>query len=411
MKLKLTTGALWLLLLTFICFQEANAQDKKPFVVEPAQLKAGEKVLVKYDPAETVLKGKNKIKGVLYLFRDFKWIADDLKMEKKGEFWEASYLLPEDAALMTCKFSSGDLTDHGGKATYTWFIGKKDPSKGPVPGSYIGWALLRNKVIREGKPSFLSPESFIGNDVVVWWFNQELQYSPVSRRPMFPLVMEFLQATDTLRAQKAAIREADALLSQPDLKEEELLNVVKVYREVLKRNSSADSLEQVILQRFLKGQLACDKEIEAIDRETNTQSRLKMWENCKTRFPAGQLKYGRSSVMKNIYPGLLKKIMMSRLAKGAAVADLKSDVEVAPYYILTDLQTMLVEEGKARGKKVSSKMLPLVQQINTEVEKASEDRMIPESRLFSPSEWKAGILKKEPAVYQMAVSPQDQNIK
>ncbi|WP_207424350.1 hypothetical protein [Desertivirga brevis] len=401
MKFKLPAGAFWLLFFSFLACKDVNGQNKKPFLVEPSQLKAGEKVLIKYDPEESVLKGKDQIKGVIYLFRDFKWIADDLMMERKGQLWEASYLLPEDAALMTCKFSSGDLIDQGGKATYTWFIGKKDPSKGPVPGSYIGWALLRNKVIRDGKPSFLSPESFIGNDVVVWWFNQELQYSPVSRRPMFPLVMEFLQATDTLRAQRAAPREVAALLSIHDLKEEELLAIVKVSREVLKKTASADSLEQVILQRFPQGQLACDKQLEAIYREPDMQRRLEMWEECKTRFPGERLKYGRSVVMNDIYPGLLKKIIRSRLDQEGAVADLSSDVEVAPYYILKDLLTLLQKEGKGRGKKVSKMLLPLVQQVNSEVEKASEDRSIPESQLFSPSEWKAGVLKNEPAVYHV----------
>lgn len=410
MKFKLSAGTLWFLLYTFFALQNVNAQDKKPFIVAPEHVLAGESVLIKYDPATTSLKGMDQIKGVIYLFRNFKWIADDLEMLKKDGHWECAYPIPEDAALLTCKFSSGDLVDNGGQVTYSWFIGKKDPSKGPVPGSYIGWGLLRNKVIREEKPSFLSPESYIGNDVVVYWFNQELRYSPVSRRPMFSMVMEFLQATDTLRAQKAATRESADLLSQQDLTEKELLSVMKVYREVLKRKVSADSLEEVILRQFPKGSLACDKQIIAIQAEQDAATRLAMWEKCKATFSASQMKYGRSEVMKRIYPTLLKNIVETRLVEADQVAGLESDFEVAPYSLLADLQTLLLKEGRSVGKKKKKHLSFLAEQLKMEVNKASVDRMIPESQLFSPSEWKERILKDDMLLNRAVVSaPKKEN--
>ena len=215
---------------------------QKTFSVTPEVAGPGQTVKVAYNPGKTNLKGKKKVSAEVYQFRDYQWKIDEIKLVKQDSLWTADYLLPADAALIAFKFKSGKLSDIGD--AYGWFLTGKDGKA--IPGAYAGWAFLRNGTVPELFPGYTDNKKMIGDDVVLYWMEQQVKQSPASRRHIFYPWLKVLKKVDADKAKKAALADINYMNNLPDLTEKEMLAMKKVYAEVLEQPVSADSMAKVI---------------------------------------------------------------------------------------------------------------------------------------------------------------------
>jgi len=219
------------------------AQDKN-FKLSTEKPVAGEKIGVTYNPKGTVLAGKKNITATVYQFCDYQWQKNDITLEKKDSVWYASYSLPQNASFVAFKFKSGKLTDIGQNMAYGWMLFEKDGKN--VPGSYAGWAFLRNPSVPELFPDFTKDKLLIGDDVVVYWMEQQLRYAPSSKRDIFYPHLKVLKKVNPEQAKKAALKDVATMKNLPDLTVKELNNIKRVYAEILENSTSADSMAKVI---------------------------------------------------------------------------------------------------------------------------------------------------------------------
>ncbi len=219
------------------------AQDKN-FKLSTEKPVAGEQVGVSYNPKGTVLEGKKNVTATVYQFCDYKWIKNELALEKKDSLWTANYNLPKNAALVAFRFKSGSTADIGQTMPYAWLLFDKEGKN--MPGAYAGWAFLRNATVPEMFPDFTKDKFLIGNDVVVYWMQQQLRYVPSSKRDIFYAHSKVLKEVDQEKAKALAAKDIALINSLPDKNLKDLNNMKKVYAEVLNNRTAADSMARVI---------------------------------------------------------------------------------------------------------------------------------------------------------------------
>ena len=219
------------------------AQDKN-FKLSTEKPVAGEQIGVTYNPKGTVLEGKKNITATVYQFCDYEWKKTDITLVKKDSVWSAEFKSPANASFLAFKFKSGKLSDIGQTAAYGWML--FDKSGKNVPGSYAGWAFLRNASVPELFPDFTKDKLLIGDNVVVYWMEQQLRYEPSSKRDIFYPHLKVLKKVDPEKAKKAAVRDIAYMKNLPDFTVKDLNNIKRVYSEILENSSSADSMGHVI---------------------------------------------------------------------------------------------------------------------------------------------------------------------
>ena len=99
---KITLLGSIIVLLLFSCV--ANAQDRRPFHIIPLVPVAGQDVKFTYDNSLTTLADEETVYGTVYYWENLRWRAEDLKLVKNDTAWEATCRVPENCALVSCKF-------------------------------------------------------------------------------------------------------------------------------------------------------------------------------------------------------------------------------------------------------------------------------------------------------------------
>jgi thiol-disulfide isomerase/thioredoxin len=215
---------------------------QKAFTLMPELATPGSTVKVTYNPASTVLRNEKKINAEIYRFRNYKWDKEEIRLVKDDTLWIANYLLPVDASFVAFKFKNGKKTDIGNG--YGWMLTDKNGQT--MPGAYAAWAFLRNGSVPEFFPDYTTNKQMIGDDVFVYWMQQQVMHQPSTRRELAYPWLKVLKKLDVAKAKMQAKRDVFYLENLQDPKAEDLVNLRKIYAEVLDNKIAADSVAKVI---------------------------------------------------------------------------------------------------------------------------------------------------------------------
>lgn len=229
-------------MLPLLASQISIAQAPQAFSVNPQKAVAGEPITVTYNPRATPLDGKKRINATLYQFAGYAWQKSDIKLEKRDSLWTAQLLPAANVALIALKFYSAKLSDIGN--AYGWMLQDKDGKN--ISGAYAGWAFLRNTSVKEMDPGYTDGKSIISDDVVSYWMNQQLRVEPQSKRELFYYALKVLKNTDPAQARVNAYADIRYVNNLPDKSLKDLVNLRKVYSEILENPVAADSVGLMI---------------------------------------------------------------------------------------------------------------------------------------------------------------------
>lgn len=256
MKTKKSLGAM---LGTAFLGVAASVQAQTPnFKVIPEFPKERDTVQFMYDARKTALKDAQVITGNLTGYQDFRWVQDVLKFTKKDSIWTASYIVPEKMALVNFFFQADTLQDLGGDQTYSYLISGKDGKQ--VSGGMIGWGMLRTPEIVPGTPYVVDKSAYKTDEILVMWAKYELQGHPENRFKVLYAAANALKHMNTSESLAKLQNELNALQTIPNLKEEDMLEVFRVYKDVLRDTSKADELEKKIRTQYPQGQYVRDQQ-------------------------------------------------------------------------------------------------------------------------------------------------------
>ncbi len=255
--IKTTAVLAW----TLLCCTAASAQQQKQpqvFKVIPEFPKQQDTVQLVYDARNTLLKDAKDISAQLTGYNDFKWTTTDLKFTKNDSVWTAKYVLPAHLALMNLVFKSDTLVDKGGEQTYSYILSAND--KCQMSGGMVGWGMLRTPHIVAGVPYVVDTVAYKSNEILLMWVKYELQYHPENRFRVLYAAASALKHMNTPESLAKLDRELNSLEQMPNIKEEDLLEIYRVYKDILKDAAKAEALQQKIVAQFPKGQYVKDQQ-------------------------------------------------------------------------------------------------------------------------------------------------------
>ena len=257
---KITLLGSIIVLLLFSCV--ANAQDRRPFHIIPLVPVVGQDVKFTYDNSLTTLADEETVYGTVYYWENLRWRAEDLKLVKNDTAWEATCRVPENCALVSCKFYAGDKKDTGGRSTYTTMTFNKNRQN--LPTAYMAWGMLRNKTL-ESLPGYCEEDAYIDDEVMRFWLNQQLLKDPGARKYVFYYAAKLLNKMIPGEKHEQMLGDVDFILNLPDADEETLLKALEVAKNIVKDSTKAAAVEARILKDYPNGILARDQEIWRIE--------------------------------------------------------------------------------------------------------------------------------------------------
>ena len=282
---KITLLGSIVVLLLFTCV--VKAQDRKPFHIIPLVPVAGQDVKFTYDNSLTSLADEETIYGTVYYWENLRWRAEDLKLVKNDTAWEATCRVPENCALVSCKFYAGDKKDTGGRSTYTTMTFNKNGQN--LPTAYMAWGMLRNKTL-ESLPEYCDEDAYIDDEVMRFWLNQQLLKDPGARKYVFYYAAKLLNKMMPGEKHEQMLGDVDFILNLPDVDEETLLKALEVAKNIVKDSTKAAAVETRILKDYPNGILARDQEIWRIFRIMDADAKAPELDAFLKRFPTEKFK-------------------------------------------------------------------------------------------------------------------------
>ncbi|QSW88917.1 MULTISPECIES: TlpA disulfide reductase family protein [Flavobacterium] len=247
----------------------------------------GTTIHMTYDPKGGPLENIQEINGYAYVFNDYRWEIEDIKMKKNGSTWNADFTVPKNCAFMAFKFygntENGLVTDTNQDKGYM-LVAFKEP-KVKMPGADLAWATFRNKNFN-GEFSGYFKDFSIDGDATEYWLKKEVQDHPDRFPEFFDTYIKILKKQKPEKFEEIAPK----ILTQfskntKGMPEEVFVKLRNIYLFDLKDQKKADSLETVIEKQFPNGAHSRFKAYQKINKIADAAEKFKAANQFLTDFP------------------------------------------------------------------------------------------------------------------------------
>ena len=383
---KITLLGSIVILLLFTCV--AKAQDRKPFHIIPLIPVVGQDVKFTYDNSLTSLAGEETIYGTIYYWENLRWRAEDLKLVKNDTAWEATCRVPENCALLSCKFYAGDKKDTGGRGTYTTMTFDKRGQN--LPTAYMAWGMLRNKTL-ESLPGYCEEEAYIGDDIMRFWLNQQLMKDPGARKYVFYYAAKLLNQMIPGEKHEQMLSDVDFILNLPDADEETLLKALEVAKDIVKDSTKAVAIEARILKDYPDGILARDQEIWRIFRIMDADVKAPELEAFLKRFPTEKFQEIETETSSMYLGKIFQAVIYQAVIKRNDFSLLYKYIHDVPHLYLQTFYWHMVQVPLRTNQRTPEQVFPpakaIYNELMTRPQAGSE-------RVYSKREWKDYLLTR-----------------
>lgn len=377
---------------TALCFLigKASAQQNEApaSVYNTNHLVAGETTQIVYNPSQTPLAGAKEVNGVVYLWKDYEWTADEVALAWRDSCWTGTYQVPLGTALICTVFKSGDIVDKGGVATYAQMTFNPETNAN-YPSAYVGWGILRNPLLSAtyGVPDFCDTINSIGNDVMFFWVKQQLQHFPGERANVLKYAIPLLKALgqDKPAVQKALRGEVAFILEDTASTERQLMDAMRLVRQELQDDSLYWTLETKALEKFPRGLLARNRATRRITTNLNMKNdeRIPAIKELIRQFPPA-LYAGLQSEDDKFYYDMVRGYVYTPVVEAKDYSALYECMKASPAWLVTTYFWHLVHipyrNGEADAGKLEPMATALVQEMLAHPREGAD-------RLLTPSEY------------------------
>ena len=251
------------------------------FRLAPERPVAGQPITLSYSPAGSPLAGKAGVRAVAYCFflDNLRWVAQDVPLQPgptSGEL-TGSFTPPTGAGFTAYKFVAADgTTDNHRDQGYFYMLFDAARPGLMAAGANLGYGVLRKPDFGLGIPDYFEKYT-IASDALFYWLSQELRYHPENGPALMPQFLSALKAFQPATYEPRARRGLALASRQPNLREADLLGIHAGYADVLGDKAKADSVAQVINQRFPHGYLARQAQYSEIRNLRDIAQKLARW--------------------------------------------------------------------------------------------------------------------------------------
>lgn len=383
---KITLLGSMVILLLLSC--TLGAQNRRPFHIIPLVPVVGHEVKFTYDNSLTSLADEETIYGTVYAWKDMHWEAEDLKLVKNDTAWQATWMVPQECALVVCKFYAGDKQDTGGRATYATMTFDKDGRN--LPSSYMAWGMLRNKVL-ESLPGYCEEEAYIDDEVMRYWLNQQLMKDPEARKYVFYYAAKLLDKMTPGEKHEQMLGDVDYAMNLPGVDEETLLKALDVARNIVRDTAKAAEVERCILKNYPDGILARDQEIWRVFRVSDPDAKEPELEAFLKRFPMEKFKDVETETASMYLGKIFQSVVYQHIVKENDYSRLYTYIHTVPSDLLLTFYWHIVQVPLNTNQRTPEQILPYAKLIYNEV--MTRPR-VGSQRVYSDREWEKHLLVK-----------------
>lgn len=246
-----------LLVLAFCAFtlQATSQEIKSRLAAMPDIPTPGSVLNMTYDAKGGPLENIKEINGYTYVFNDYKWEIEDLKLKKNGSVWNVEYTVPKNGAFMAFKFygntDNGVVTDTGQDTGYLLVVFKEPKVK--MPGADLAWATFRNKDFNSQFSNYFKDFTITG-DATEYWLKKEVADQGQNFPKFIDTYIKVLKVQKPEKFDELGHRFLGDFIKKINGQPEEVfVKVHNLYLYDLKDKTKADSLETIIQKQFPKG--------------------------------------------------------------------------------------------------------------------------------------------------------------
>lgn len=356
-----------------------------PLTYHPERVTTGQTTTIAYKNQLTTLKDCTKISGVIYMWIDYQWIADDLELIKNDTAWVARYDVPAACALVCPVFSGDGIVDKGGFNTYVQFT--MNPEGRNLPSAYVAWGMMRNPDMsrRYGIPGYCDSLNAKDNEVMRFWINNELRYNPSSQFDILPYALEAIRNVgyQPEKIAEIATRDVDAILALENPTERQLMNALEVARETLKDQEKVKQVEAALAKHFPDGRFVRDQEIWRLMLVKDNNEKIAEFRKFLQRFPPEKFRDVNSPNDKQ-YGDLFRVMVYSPIAANWDYSALTEYIHQVPGWLLPTFYWHLVQIPQTNGQFTADKLRPYADLIYGEMFSRPREGA---ERIYSPSQW------------------------
>ena len=388
------------LLLTASCLSVLYAAAQPAATYAPEYLYEGTEMTVTYDPSLSFLEGD--IKGVWYKWKNYRWEASDMDLEKRPDGkLSASFTVPDSTALVVWKFYDRDTVDIGGPGFgYASFV--LTPDGRNMPSARIGWALLRGENTQEigGIPS-LADAGFDrkGDDVFRMWINNELQEYPDELENVFWYATMVL-GRDTSRASHDNMKRIiGSLLGNPNnLDEEQLLKAWQASGSVLADTLMQHRIEALLEERYPDGEFFREKETKALFSHQSEEGFDARFRELLAKYPPEKFRnaFVADPMFGHYLSNLFRVYVYTPIFKDNDYSRLEECLHTSPDANLRTYFWHLVQIPFDRGDATAQELYPLAKALYEEMESRPQTSA---EKVWSPAEWKEKFYSENKAAW------------
>ena len=296
--------------------------------------------------------------------------------------------MPENCALLSCKFYAGDKKDTGGRGTYTTMTFDKRGQN--LPTAYMAWGMLRNKTL-ESLPGYCEEEAYIGDDIMRFWLNQQLMKDPGARKYVFYYAAKLLNQMIPGEKHEQMLSDVDFILNLPDADEETLLKALEVAKDIVKDSTKAAALEARILKDYPDGILARDQEIWRIFRIMDADAKAPELEAFLKRFPTEKFQEIETETSSMYLGKIFQAVIYQAVIKRNDFSLLYKYIHDVPHLYLQTFYWHMVQVPLRTNQRTPEQVFPpakaIYNELMTRPQAGSE-------RVYSKREWKDYLLTR-----------------
>lgn len=385
------------LLLALACIMSIVTFAQQRVEVTPKYLHVGDKATFTYHPDQTVLKGRDDIKGVMYCWKDYHWEATDMTLQKEGDKLVSTITVPDGAALLAWKYYTRDTVDVGASEwEYAYFVlGANEKS---MPGANLGWGFLRGEHTQEiaGIPTVQQVNFQKKSDEVVrMWINYELRDHADQLTKVFWFASKFMASDTTATNRERLTNNLKMALSMDDKEacdEEFLLKALDVAQNILGNKTLSEDIIGRIKSRFPNGEYERELAAKALFMQSVKDETGKSFEDFLKRFPPEKFNdvFVFDDMFDHYYSNLLRAYVYTPIMKQDDYSRVEPSFAYTPRLQMSTYFWHIFQVPYGRGDVTPQKIYPIA----TKIRNAIMTRPRTKAELvYSPAEWSEKLYK------------------
>lgn len=245
------------LVLAFYVFtsQVTGQETKLRLTGMPEVPVVGSTLNMTYDSKGGPLENIKEINGCVYVFNNYNWEIQDVKINRKGAVWNVEYKIPAGGAFMAFKFygntDNGIVTDSGQDTGF--LLTAFTEAKAKAAGADLAWGTFRNKDFNTQFGGYFKDFTVTG-DATEYWLKKEVTDHPADFPKFVDSYIKVLKVQKPEKFDELGHRFlGDFIKKMNGQPEEVFIKVQKLYMYDLKDKVKGDSLDAVIQKQFPKG--------------------------------------------------------------------------------------------------------------------------------------------------------------